>query len=119
VKSAFFDPDAYAALYGTTYTDELLLAWDINREMIARVSWKPYMVDRQMAPLLAEVRVPSLIVWGEHDAIVPRDCALQYLDLLGDARLEVVADCGHAVDLERPTTLASLVRAHATRTGVR
>jgi pimeloyl-ACP methyl ester carboxylesterase len=42
---------------------------------------------------------------------VPRQCADRYRQALPDARLEIVADCGHAVDLEAPDALARLVLA--------
>jgi pimeloyl-ACP methyl ester carboxylesterase len=113
VKAAFHDPDAYVAIYGDTYEDDLLLQWDINREMVVRVAWKPYMYNRQMAPMLVEVDVPTLLVWGEHDAVVPFECAQQYARLLPEARIEIVAGSGHAIDMERPAELAALVRRHA------
>jgi pimeloyl-ACP methyl ester carboxylesterase len=113
VKAAFHDRDAYTAIYGETYEDDTLLQWDINREMVVRVAWKPYMYNRQMAPLLSELAVPTLLVWGEHDAVVPFECAEHYARLLPEARIEVVAGCGHAVDMERPSDLAALVRRHA------
>ena len=113
VKAAFHDHDAYVAIYGDTYDDDTLLQWDINREMIVRIAWKPYMYNRQMAPLLVEVDVPTLLVWGEHDAVVPFECAQQYSQLLPDARIEIVAGSGHAVDMERPDELAALVLRHA------
>ncbi len=109
VSAAFNDRDVYTRLYGDPPTDDTLITWDVNREMMTRVAWKPYMYNRQMAPLLCEVNVPTLLVWGDADAIVPRVCAEQYQRLLPDARLEIVADCGHAVDMERPTELAELV----------
>ena len=112
VKAAFHDHDAYVAIFGDTYEDETLLQWDINREMVVRIAWKPYMYNRQMAPLLTEVDIPTLVVWGEHDAVVPAECAQQYAELLPHARLETVSGCGHAVDMERPAELAALVRRH-------
>lgn len=112
VKAAFHDPDAYVAIYGETYEDDLLVRWDINREMVVRIAWKPYMYNRQMAPLLGEVDVPALLVWGAHDGVVPFECAQHYARLLRDARIETVAGSGHAVDMERPAELATLVRRH-------
>lgn len=112
VQAAFHDPAAYTEVFGDELTDELLVLWDESKEMTARVSWKPYMYNRQMAPLLAELDVSALVVWGEHDDVVPRSCADQYVRALPDARLEVVAGCGHAVDLEQPARLAALVRSH-------
>jgi pimeloyl-ACP methyl ester carboxylesterase len=113
VKAAFHDHDAYVAVYGDTYDDDTLLQWDINREMIVRVAWKPYMYNRQMAPLLRELAVPTLLVWGEHDEVVPFECAEHYARLLPQARIEIVAGSGHAVDMECPAELAALVRGHA------
>ncbi len=109
VSAAFKDHDRYTGVYGETPTDDLLIAWDLNREMMTRVAWKPYMYNRQMAPLLCEVHVPTLLVWGDADAIVPRVCAEQYQRLVPDSQLEIVGDCGHAVDMERPAELADLV----------
>ncbi len=111
VQAAFSSRAAYEAIYGATITDEVLLQWDENREMTTRVGWKPYMYDRRLVPLLRDVAVPTLLVWGEHDRVVPRQCAERYLAALPDARLEIVAGCGHAVDLEAPDALAELVLA--------
>ena len=112
VRAAFHDAGAYEAVYGTELTDELLLQWDRNREMTARVAWKPHMYNRRLVPLLPQVDVPTLVVWGDEDRVIPRECGERYADLMPHASLEVVADCGHAVDLERPDELARLVVGH-------
>jgi pimeloyl-ACP methyl ester carboxylesterase len=112
VRAAFSHQEAYEAVYTAELPDDLLLQWDRNREMTARVCWKPYMYNRRLVPLLPLVRVPTLVVWGADDRVVPLECGQRYQQLLPNARLEVVAGCGHAVDLERPTTLAGLVRDH-------
>ncbi len=87
--------------------------WDFSRIMTARITWSPYMHSRRLPHLLADVQTPTLLVWGEHDRIVPVDCARQYERALPDARLEIVADAGHAVDMEQPQALASLIAGHA------
>jgi pimeloyl-ACP methyl ester carboxylesterase len=113
VREAFHDPARFADRYGEVPSDEQLVTWDVNREMTARVAWKPYMYSRPLAGLLATVRTPTLVVWGDDDRVVPRACAEQYVRGLPDARLEIVADAGHAVDLEQPAALAALVRTFA------
>lgn len=109
VQASFKDESAYRALYGEEPTDDLLLAWDVHREMVTRVAWKPYMYNRRLRPLLPEVGVPTLVVWGAEDAVIPLDCGQQYAEAIPDARLEVVVDTGHAVDLENPGKLGPLV----------
>src|SRR4051795_4746936 len=102
VRSAFLAPDAYEHHYGTELTDEVLMQWAVAREMTTRVTWKPYMYDRRLDPLLPELNVPTLVVWGTDDNVVPRECGERYARLIPDARFELVDRCGHAVDLERP-----------------
>jgi pimeloyl-ACP methyl ester carboxylesterase len=110
VRSAFLARDAYEEHYGTELTDEVLMQWAVAREMTTRVAWKPYMYNRRLDPLLSELTVPTLVVWGSDDDVVPRECGERYARLIPGARLEVVDGCGHAVDLERPEALAELVR---------
>jgi pimeloyl-ACP methyl ester carboxylesterase len=112
VRAAFSDPGRFAELYGEVPSDDQLLRWDRNREMMARVSWKPYMYSRQLAGLLGVIAVPTLVVWGGDDRVVPRECGERYAREIAGARLEVVEGAGHAVDIEQPARLAALVRAH-------
>jgi pimeloyl-ACP methyl ester carboxylesterase len=112
VRAAFEDQKAYEAVYGADLTDDLLLSWDMNREMTTRVAWKPYMYNRRLPPLLAHVHLPALVVAAQSDRIMPRSCAEQYAALMPQARLEIVPNCGHAVDMEQPSVLAGLVAGH-------
>jgi pimeloyl-ACP methyl ester carboxylesterase len=111
VEQAFRDRAHYEAVFGGDIQDATLLRWDICREMVTRVAWKPYMYNRTLEPLLEAVATPTLVVWGAHDQIVPLECGERYAARLANARLEVV-DAGHAVDLEEPDVLADLVRRH-------
>jgi len=109
-RAYFEDPERYDAVFGSEPDLDLLEKWEISREMTTRVGWKPYMYNRRLPHLLPELRVPALVVWGERDRVVPRDCGEQYAERLPNARLEIVPGCGHAVDLERPEALAELIR---------
>jgi len=51
---------------------------------------------------LAEIRVPTLIVWGEQDRLVPTSGAYEYQRRIAGSRLTVIHDSGHMVELERP-----------------
>ena len=112
-RAGFSDPSAFEECFGDPLPEDSLAAWQASREMTARVAWRPYMFDRRLPHLLTEVRTPALIVWGEHDQVVPRSCADGYAEALPNARLEIVAGAGHLVDLEQPTILAGLIAAHA------
>jgi len=80
-----------------------------NREMTARLTWKPYMHDPQLAHFLPRVGNPALVVWGRQDRIVPVVCGEQYRTLLPRARLAVLERCGHLPPIEQPDEFARLV----------
>jgi len=80
-----------------------------NREMTARLTWKPYMFDPRLPHFLPRVPNPTLIVWGGEDQIVPRVCGEQYRRLLPNAQLRVLERCGHLPPIEQPGVFADLV----------
>jgi pimeloyl-ACP methyl ester carboxylesterase len=80
-----------------------------NREMTARLAWKPYMFDPRLPYFLPRVTNPSLIVWGREDGIVPVVCGEQYRRLLLHATLRVLERCGHMPPIEQPDEFARLV----------
>jgi pimeloyl-ACP methyl ester carboxylesterase len=80
-----------------------------NREMAARLTWKPYMHNPRLAQFLPRVANPTLIVWGREDRIVPVECGEQYRRLLPNATLTVLDRCGHVPPLEQPDAFARLV----------
>jgi pimeloyl-ACP methyl ester carboxylesterase len=52
---------------------------------------------------LEEIGVPTLVVWGRNDRVVPVPAALSYKKRIGDnAELVIFDECGHVPQLERP-----------------
>jgi pimeloyl-ACP methyl ester carboxylesterase len=80
-----------------------------NREMTARLTWKPYMHNPRLPHFLPRVTNPTLIVWGREDRIVPVVCGEQYRRLLPNATLRVLERCGHLPPIEQPDVYARLV----------
>jgi pimeloyl-ACP methyl ester carboxylesterase len=110
-RQAFSDPAVFDALYGEDPTFDQLESWETDREMTSRVAWKPYMYNATLPRLLAGVREPALIVTGEEDRIVPVECSELYQKSLPNAALKTIPGAGHAVELEKPETVAELVSA--------
>lgn len=113
IKAGFRSDEAYAAVFGHAAAEELKQLWDFSREMTARITWKPYMFNRRLAPLLREVTTPTLLVWGSEDVVVPPVCGRQYREALPNARLEIIEGAGHLVEFEEPERLVALIREHA------
>ena len=70
--------------------------------------WRDYMegavlsIDRDYVVELAEINVPTLILWGEQDPLFPREEQELLAAAIPDATLKVYPESGHAVHWERP-----------------
>ena len=55
---------------------------------------------------LGEIEAPTLILWGERDALLPREEQERRAEVIPDATLRVYPDTGHVVAGERPEWVA-------------
>ncbi|MCE3265299.1 MAG: alpha/beta hydrolase fold protein [Solirubrobacterales bacterium] len=59
---------------------------------------------------LEEIEVPTLVVWGRNDRVVPVPAAFSYQRRIGsNARLEIFDGTGHVPQLERPVRFNGLL----------
>jgi len=60
---------------------------------------------------LPELPMPTLLIWGEQDQIVPLAHAQNALSRLQRGELAVISNCGHLPHVERPSEfVAALTR---------
>ena len=109
VRLGFADQAVYDRTFGAETPGETLEQWDLNREMTFRIAWKPYMYNPSLPHLLGSVTTPALVVWGRKDRVVPLECGERYAKTLRNAKLEVIDDAGHYVEIEKPDVLAHLI----------
>ena len=88
-----------------------------GREMTTRLCWKPYMHDPSLIHLLPRVQVPTLVVWGENDRIVPISAGERIADAMPNARLEVIKGAGHLPHIEMPKQVTPLLLEHMELSG--
>ena len=69
-----------------------------------------YAFEDPMQQHLPHVHVPTLVVRGSRDPIVPQDWAEKVNCLLPDSQLIVVEGAGHAVNFNSPERLVQLVQ---------
>lgn len=101
----FHDPNQapeYEEIYGRTLSPEQTEIAESNREMAVRLCWKPYMYDPRLPGLLGRVTIPTRIVWGREDRLVPLECAGLYQKAIPGSDLVVIENCGHAPQVEKP-----------------
>ena len=113
IRSGFSDLAVFESHFGATPSAQQELAWDLNRETVARITWKPYMISYQLPALLTNLSVPTLAVWGREDKVVPLSAGQRYAELIPGAALEVVEGAGHFVEMEQPETVVAHILDHA------
>lgn len=59
--------------------------------------------------LVREIAVPTLVVHGRDDQVIPLSNSLQLLDLIDDSQLHVFGRCGHWVQIEHADEFTRLV----------
>jgi pimeloyl-ACP methyl ester carboxylesterase len=76
----------------------------------SRIGFKPpYFYNYSLKNRLHRVTAPTLVLWGEHDRMVPRGHGETYARLIPGAKLEIVAGAGHSAHVEKPEQVAKLV----------
>jgi pimeloyl-ACP methyl ester carboxylesterase len=111
-KLTYFDPQQvpeYQELFGRKLSTEERELQTQNQETAIRLCWKPYMYNPSLPGLLPRLRVPTLILWGQEDKIVPLECGELYQQAIPGSHLEVIDRCGHCPPLERPDEFSRLV----------
>lgn len=68
------------------------------------------MAETDLSHLLPHVDVPTLLIWGQHDARSPLTVARQFEEAIPDATLVVIEGAGHMSNLERPERVNDVVR---------
>lgn len=63
----------------------------------------------EIESLYPTIDLPTLVVWGQDDAWIPVDRAHRLRELIPDARLRVVEDAGHLIQLDQPEALTAVL----------
>ena len=105
VAAAYGDPSLLTDAVVQRYYD-LMRAPGVRAALVARGE---QLVLPEPLPILRTIRAPTLLLWGEKDAMIPIDNAADYLAALPDARLKPLPGIGHVPQEEVPVASVQLV----------
>lgn len=106
----FAGEDAAASWAGQWQaSDALKETYDKNRAAAAKYTWQPRLYDPKLARWLHRIDVPTHIVWGEADWLIPVAHGEALQQLIRGARLTVLPGVGHLGDIEAPARVADAV----------
>ena len=94
------DPKLADAMLAVPVTEQQQMAAMKNLLATAKLAWQPRLYNPHLYKWLHRISVPTLLLWGDHDKIIPAGYGPAFRDLIPGARLEVFANCGHVPHIE-------------------
>lgn len=80
-----------------------------NRLTSAKLGWQPRLYNPHLGKWLHRIAIPTLIVWGANDKLIPPAYARAYGDAIPGARLTVFENCGHLPQIEKAQEFVATV----------
>lgn len=93
-------PGMLTASVGEKVKDELARIMSEFHPIGFRLMSESSYPDRR--EFLPEIRVPTLLIWGDHDARSPVEVAHQFHREIPGSKLEIIPEAGHLSNLEQP-----------------
>ena len=102
-KAARIPPESVAEAARILRTPNALYACHAAARAISFHDWK------QTTARLAQIQLPTLIIWGERDPVVPLANGIRFVRDIPHAQLRRVGSCGHTPQLEAPRMVGRLI----------
>ena len=104
------EADEFAQIYGGEVTPDQFELFEAARGETSRLGWEPFMFDPSLGSHLAGIGdLPTMVVWGDEDLIVPRGAIDAYARALPNARVEIIPGVGHRPEIEDVDTFVTCV----------
>ena len=103
LQQRFYDPAQVPNYeqYARELTPEEQLVVHSNAITASQLCWKPYLHNPSLPHTLARVDTPTLIVWGNQDAIIPVECGHLFQQAINGSQLAIIDQCGHSPAIEK------------------
>lgn len=70
-------------------------------------------IAEDLKPYLSFIKSPTLVIWGEKDAITPLSEGKLIAETIPDAKLAIIKNAGHFAFLEKPEEFTKLIKEFA------
>lgn len=58
---------------------------------------------------ISNIDVPTLVLWGQNDRVLPKGDARKFQNTIRNCRLEYITECGHSPHIEKPLFVSDAV----------
>ncbi len=73
-----------------------------NQVTSAKLTWQPRLCDPQLEKWLHRVSVPTFILWGDSDRVIPPQYAEALHAAISGSTVKILPKCGHVPTIEKP-----------------
>ena len=114
ITESFLNPEGtseFATICPEEPTPEQAESWEVAREQACRLSWRPYMHYPALPNLLSRLKnIPTQIIWGREDAIVPLSAGQVFKDSIPGSQLAIIDNAGHRPEIEQTDEFVRIVQ---------
>ncbi len=100
----------FAKIYGGEMTPEQFERFEDARTETSRLGWDPFMYNPSLSHLLEGIEVPTLLLRGAKDGVVPSGCVKGYAAALAKAEIAAIDGVGHRPEIENAPEFVRLVK---------
>ena len=110
IKNLIFDPVIQEKRLNAQPTLEEAEILVRNKFTFAKLAWHPRLFNPDLKKWLHRIKVPTQVIWGEHDGLIPKEYAKMWADALHAQECTVLKDCSHSPVSEKPVETAQLIK---------
>jgi pimeloyl-ACP methyl ester carboxylesterase len=112
-RAAIADPRLVAEQLALPLSPEVQEQLALNRVAAARLAWQPRFFNPHLSKWLHRVTLPTQIVWGDRDGIIPPDYAAAFHALIPNSKVLMVPGTAHSPHVEKPDVVLGAIAALA------
>jgi pimeloyl-ACP methyl ester carboxylesterase len=100
-RNLFHDQSIAERLLATEPTESEIDLMLKNNLMTAKLTWAPRLYNPDLCKWMHRIDVPTQIIWGDDDKLIPVAYADAFQKLIPGSRMQVVKNCGHLPHIEK------------------
>lgn len=101
IRNMYHDRKLADEMLKVPLTDDEQMTLAKNKLTSARLAWQPRLYNPHLHKWLHRISVPTLLLWGDDDKIIPPAYGPVFQQLIPGSKLEVFKNCGHAPQTEK------------------
>jgi pimeloyl-ACP methyl ester carboxylesterase len=101
VRNLYHDQSLAEQILARTLTEQEAELALKNRFMAAKLGWEPRWFNPALERWLHRLQLPTLVLWGENDKLLPSRYAALWGERVPEAKVEVIPACGHLPHVEK------------------